>query len=165
VRTAPQQTRTYFVTAVTAQRRSLFQVTSAAELLQQTILDYRGQGKFLLHAFVLMPDHFHAIITPAPNISLEKTMQFIKGASPSASKVRSMSGNAASTKAKFQPKRNLSIVCAISRTIPSGAAWHPRPRIIPSAPPPAARWIPCPPTCDELNPGPKGRASSLQSGT
>jgi putative transposase len=79
VRTAPQQTRTYFVTAVTAQRRSLFQVTSAAELLQQTILDYRGQGKFLLHAFVLMPDHFHAIITPAPNISLEKAMQFIKG--------------------------------------------------------------------------------------
>jgi putative transposase len=48
-------------------------------LLQGTILDYRGQGRFLLHAFVIMPDHFHALITPAPDVSLEKAMQFIKG--------------------------------------------------------------------------------------
>ena len=26
-----------------------------------------------------MPDHFHALITPAPDVSLEKAMQFIKG--------------------------------------------------------------------------------------
>jgi putative transposase len=67
------------VTAVTAQRRRHFQVTATAELLQRTILDYRGQGRFLLHAFVIMPDHFHAIITPGPDVSLEKAMQFIKG--------------------------------------------------------------------------------------
>ncbi|AEU36074.1 REP-associated tyrosine transposase [Granulicella mallensis] len=76
---APQETRTYHVTAVTAQRRSLFQVTATAELLQQTIFDYRTQGKFLLHAFVIMPDHFHILITPAHDISLEKAVQFIKG--------------------------------------------------------------------------------------
>jgi len=79
VRLAPQETRTYFVTAATAQRRSLFQVTATAELLQRTILDYRTQGRFLLHAFVIMPNHFHALITPAPDVSLEKAMQFIKG--------------------------------------------------------------------------------------
>lgn len=79
MRLAPQETRTYLVTAVTAERRSLFQVTATAELLERTILDYRGQGKFLLHAFVIMPDHFHALITPAPDVSLEKAMQFIKG--------------------------------------------------------------------------------------
>ncbi len=79
VRLAPQETRTYLVTAVTTQRHSLFQVTATAELFQQTILDYRSQGKFLLHAFVIMPDHFHALITPAPDVSLEKAMQFIKG--------------------------------------------------------------------------------------
>ena len=79
MRLAPQETRTYFVTAVTAQRHSLFQVTATAELLQQTILDYRSQGRFLLHAFVIMPDHFHALITPAPEVSLEKAMQYIKG--------------------------------------------------------------------------------------
>jgi len=79
MRFAPQEIRTYFVTSVTAQRRRLFQVTSNAELLQRTLLDYRRQGRFLLHAFVIMPDHFHAIITPAPEVSLEKAMQFIKG--------------------------------------------------------------------------------------
>ncbi|MGA2251200.1 REP-associated tyrosine transposase [Terracidiphilus sp.] len=79
MRLAPQEIRTYLVTSVTAQRRSLFQVTASAEILQQTIFDYRAQGKFLLHAFVIMPDHFHAIITPAPEISLEKAVQFIKG--------------------------------------------------------------------------------------
>jgi len=79
MRMAPQETRTYFVTAVTAQRRRLFQVTDTAALFQQTILDYRSQGRYLLHAFVIMPDHFHAPITPAPEVSLEKAMQFIKG--------------------------------------------------------------------------------------
>jgi putative transposase len=79
MRLAPQETRTYFATAVTAQRRRIFQVTSAAELFLQTILDYRTQGKFLLHAFVIMPDHFHALLTPAPAVSLEKAMQYIKG--------------------------------------------------------------------------------------
>ncbi|HEV2486159.1 MAG TPA: transposase [Terracidiphilus sp.] len=79
VRLAPQETRTYLVTAVAAQRRRLFQVTANAELFERTILDYRNQGRFLLHAFVIMPDHFHALITPAPDVSLEKAMQFIKG--------------------------------------------------------------------------------------
>ena len=32
-----------------------------------------------MHAFVVMPDHFHALITPAPDVSLEKAVQFIKG--------------------------------------------------------------------------------------
>jgi len=79
VKLAPQETRTYLVTAVTAQRRRPFQVTANAELLQRTMLDYRDQGKFLLHAFVIMPDHFHALITPATDVSLEKAVQFIKG--------------------------------------------------------------------------------------
>ena len=79
MRFAPQETRTYLVTAVTAQRRRLFQVTATAELLEQTILDYQRQGKFLLHAFAIMPDHFHPLITPAPDVSLEKALQFIKG--------------------------------------------------------------------------------------
>jgi putative transposase len=79
MRFAPQETRTYLVTAITAQRRSLFRVTATAELLQQTLFDYRSNGKFLLHAFVIIPDHFRALITPAPDVSLEKALQFIKG--------------------------------------------------------------------------------------
>jgi putative transposase len=77
MRLAPQGTRTYFVTAVTAERRSIFQVSATAELLQKTIFDYRSQGRFLLHAFIIMPEHFHALITPAQDVSLEKAMQFI----------------------------------------------------------------------------------------
>jgi putative transposase len=76
---APQELRTYFITAVTANRRRLFQVESTADLLLNTIADYRDQHRFQLHAFVIMPDHLHAILTPAPDISLEKAMQYIKG--------------------------------------------------------------------------------------
>jgi putative transposase len=79
VRQAPQETRTYFITAVTAQRHNLFQVTRTAELLLQTIHHYRAQHKFLLHAYVIMPDHFHVILTPASDVSIEKAVQFIKG--------------------------------------------------------------------------------------
>lgn len=67
------------VTAVKAGRHSVFQVTATAELFVRTVLEYRSQEKFLLHAFVVMPDHFHTLVTPAPDVSLEKAMQFIKG--------------------------------------------------------------------------------------
>lgn len=40
---------------------------------------YRKQGRFELHAFVLMPDHLHLLVTPAPDVSLEKAIQFVKG--------------------------------------------------------------------------------------
>jgi putative transposase len=39
----------------------------------------RAKGTFQVYEFVFMPDHVHLILTPAPLISLEKTMQFIKG--------------------------------------------------------------------------------------
>jgi len=32
-----------------------------------------------IHAFVVMPDHVHLLLTPEPEVSLEKAMQFIKG--------------------------------------------------------------------------------------
>ena len=71
--------RTFFITSVTAQRRALFQRTAAADLLVDVFFHYREQGKYLLHDFVIMPDHFQALITPAPEISLERAVQFIKG--------------------------------------------------------------------------------------
>jgi REP element-mobilizing transposase RayT len=41
-----------------------------------TINHYAGTG-YKLHAFVIMPDHLHLLITPAE--SVEKSMQLIKG--------------------------------------------------------------------------------------
>jgi putative transposase len=64
---------------VTAKRRRLFQVESAADLLLDVIQSYRIQGRFALHAFVIMPDHVHLLLTPGPDVSLEKAVQFIKG--------------------------------------------------------------------------------------
>ena len=43
-----------------------------------TLLHYRQESKYLLHEFVLMPDHFHLLITPT-GITLERTLQLIKG--------------------------------------------------------------------------------------
>ena len=71
--------RTFFITSVTAQRRAIFRHDPTATLFMETLLYYRSQGKYLLHEFVIMPDHFHAILTPAEEISLEKAVQFIKG--------------------------------------------------------------------------------------
>jgi putative transposase len=71
--------RVFFVTTVTAQRRPIFRRETTAHLLIETLAHYRDEGKFLLHEFVVMPDHLHLLITPAPEISLERAMQFIKG--------------------------------------------------------------------------------------
>jgi putative transposase len=76
---APQELRTYFITAVTANRRRLFQVETTADLMLEILQHYRAQGRFVLHAFVMMPDHLHLLLTPAPDVSLEKAVQFIKG--------------------------------------------------------------------------------------
>lgn len=71
--------RTFFITSVTAQRRTLFQHAITANLLIGVFLHYRDQAKYQLHDLVVMPDHFHALITPASDISLERAVQFIKG--------------------------------------------------------------------------------------
>jgi putative transposase len=76
---APQELRTYFVTSATASRRRLFQVHHNATLLIEVLEDQRRKDRLQLHAFVVMPDHIHLLLTPAPEVSLEKAMQFIKG--------------------------------------------------------------------------------------
>jgi putative transposase len=68
---------TYFVTAATFQKHSLFQSDRMADLFVQVLLSYREQHKYLLHEFVRMPDHFHLLITPT--LTLERSLQLIKG--------------------------------------------------------------------------------------
>jgi putative transposase len=72
---------TYFVTTETWQRRAVFQVADLAEIVVQRILYCRDQGTYLLHEFVLMPDHLHLLLTPGSVTSLEKAMMLIKGGS------------------------------------------------------------------------------------
>jgi len=79
MRLAPQEIRTFFVTAVTWERRPIFRAEPMARLFLDTLARYRREGRFLLHEFVLMPDHFHLLLTPAHDVSLEKALQFVKG--------------------------------------------------------------------------------------
>ena len=72
--TSPGQT--YFVTSQTWQRRTLFRNPQWAELFLETLHSYRGRA-YLLHEYVLMPEHFHILITPS--VTLERAVQFIKG--------------------------------------------------------------------------------------
>jgi len=67
---------TYFITAASAQRRPVFQTDKMARLFLDVLFHYRDQKKYDLHEFVLMPDHFHALLTSQ---SIEKAAQFIKG--------------------------------------------------------------------------------------
>jgi putative transposase len=78
-RTAPACT--YFVTTKTWENRELFRVPVVAEILITNLLHYRDQGAYLLHEFVVMPNHLHLLLTPAADTSLEKAMQLIKGGS------------------------------------------------------------------------------------
>lgn len=68
--------QTYMVASATWERRSLFHNERWARLLIDTLYHYRGTA-YLLHEFVIMPDHFHILLTP--KTSLEKSVQFIKG--------------------------------------------------------------------------------------
>jgi putative transposase len=70
---------TYFVTFSTWQRRRLFVVESFARLFLKTLYGYRRQGRFELHAFVIMPEHVHLLLTPGRGVTLERAIQFIKG--------------------------------------------------------------------------------------
>ncbi|MGB8579231.1 MAG: transposase [Candidatus Sulfotelmatobacter sp.] len=70
---------TYFVTFSTWQRQRLFVVESYSRLFLKTLYGYRRQGRFELHAFVIMPEHLHMLLTPASGVTLERSIQFVKG--------------------------------------------------------------------------------------
>jgi putative transposase len=64
------------VTSATWERRPLFRNERWARLLIDTLCHYRVSA-YLLHEFVIMPDHIHVLLTPTT--SLEKAVRFIKG--------------------------------------------------------------------------------------
>lgn len=71
----------YFVTSRTWQSRRLFQKDAFAKIVMGTLQEGRERGFYLLHDFVVMPDHLHLILTPTSQTSLEKAVQIIKGGS------------------------------------------------------------------------------------
>ena len=71
--------QTYFVGSTTEKRDALFKLSKMANLFIDTLYGYRKQHKFQVHCFVVMPDHFHLILTPNAGTTLERALQLIKG--------------------------------------------------------------------------------------
>jgi putative transposase len=76
-----KQSGVYFITTDTWQRRQLFLSPEPAGIVLEQILECRDRGCYRLHAFVLMPEHLHMLITPGVETSLERTLMMIKGGS------------------------------------------------------------------------------------
>jgi putative transposase len=70
------QESAYFVSTQTARRQPFFKHERWASLLKQTLFHY-GENDCRLHAFVIMPDHLHILMTP--KVAIEKAVQLIKG--------------------------------------------------------------------------------------
>src|SRR5208282_4311153 len=71
--------RTFFLTSSTWGKCGLLQSTRAAGLLIDVLYHYRRERRYLLHEFVIMPDHFHLLITVGAEMTVEKAVQLIKG--------------------------------------------------------------------------------------
>jgi REP element-mobilizing transposase RayT len=77
----PQRTTTegtFFITTITYNRRRLFQVPANAELFLETLQHYRAEGAYKLHAFIVMPDRAHLLLTPIDK-TISQVMNLIKG--------------------------------------------------------------------------------------
>ena len=71
--------RTFFVTWKTHEGRALLQSERMATLSIDVLRSYQQKHVFTIHDFVVMPDHFHLLITIDHNLSIEKAVQLIKG--------------------------------------------------------------------------------------
>jgi putative transposase len=71
--------RTFFVTSRTSEGRSLLQTERMANLFIDVLRNYVTAGKFKLHDFVVMPNHFHLQITLQDGVTVEKAVQLVKG--------------------------------------------------------------------------------------
>ena len=78
-RTAPGSV--YFVSTKAWANRNIFQAVEIAEIVIETLFRHRTAGAYLLHEFVLMPNHLHLLLTPGRTATLEKSIQLIKGGS------------------------------------------------------------------------------------
>jgi putative transposase len=71
-------TKTYFITASAYMHQNLFQRTETADLLVNTIFRYRDAGEFVLHEFVIMPNHIHLLLS-TDETHIGRAMQMVKG--------------------------------------------------------------------------------------
>jgi putative transposase len=71
--------RTFFATSKTIQGRHLLQSQNLAALLIDVLRQNALANKFIVHDFVIMPDHIHLLLTVDSMMTIEKAMQYVKG--------------------------------------------------------------------------------------
>ena len=69
----------YYVTSVTFKRRPIFKNHKASWFLIHTLGYHKFIYDYFLYAFVVMPDHFHAIIQPNGKYNISNIMHHVKG--------------------------------------------------------------------------------------
>ena len=45
-----------------------------ADTVERKVFEHREKGEFLVHRYVIMPDHFHVILTPGSRTTLERAL-------------------------------------------------------------------------------------------
>ena len=56
----------------------MFRVQENAEIVLACLFNYRDRAAYLLHEFVVMPNHLHILLTPGGECTLEKAMQSLR---------------------------------------------------------------------------------------
>jgi putative transposase len=75
-----QPDETYFITFNCDGRKRLLQSQRMASLLIDVLLHHRSEAKYRLHEFVVMPNHFHGLVTTISGTTLKAAVSIIKGA-------------------------------------------------------------------------------------
>lgn len=78
-RTGTDHPRIFFVTSRTAGSRALFQSERMSLLLIDVLRGHVHAHRFMIHDFVIMPNHVHILMTIPGDLSIEKAVQLIKG--------------------------------------------------------------------------------------
>jgi putative transposase len=72
-------TRTFFITSKTSLGRQLLQTEPMANLFIDVLRTYVAAKRFKINDFVVMPDHFHLLMTLDGKTTVERAVQLIKG--------------------------------------------------------------------------------------
>jgi hypothetical protein len=70
---------TYFITASAYEKLALFQSDRMGQLLMDVLFHYQRQSRYHLHEFVVMPDHFHLLLTPILPVTIASKEVFPTG--------------------------------------------------------------------------------------
>jgi putative transposase len=66
-----------YVSSATHDRRPIFETSRNAALFIETLLHFRTRGRYKLHAYIVLPDQVHLLLTPQ-SITLDHAMELIR---------------------------------------------------------------------------------------